>query len=64
MITLFRWIRLQQLRIKWSLALYQFIDQQANDLIKHPEKVEKKLLPFIAELVHNTAQTQKKETPS
>ena len=43
MITLFRMIRLWQLRTKWKLAIYQFIDQQATELLKNPEEIEKKL---------------------
>lgn len=35
MITLFRMFRCWQLRAKWRLALWQFIDQQAMELINH-----------------------------
>ena len=35
MITLFRWIILQQKKIKWELALWQFIDKQAKELLKN-----------------------------
>lgn len=35
MITLFRMFRCWQLRTKWRLALWQFIDQQAMELINH-----------------------------
>ena len=41
MITLFRWIILQQKKIKWELALWQFIDQQASELLKNPEELER-----------------------
>ena len=40
MITLIRAIRLWQLRTKWRLAMYQFIDQQAKELLKKPYSEE------------------------
>lgn len=52
MITLIRWIILQQKKIKWELALMQFIDQQATELLKHPEEIEKKFIPYLAKLIH------------
>lgn len=60
MITLFRMIRLLQLRTKWQLALYQLLDQSAATIIKNPEELEKKILPYLAELVHATTLTQDK----
>ena len=53
MITLFRAIRLCQLRIKFRLAIYQFIDKQASELIKNPEEIEKKFVSALAEIIHN-----------
>ena len=53
MITLFRAIRLWQLRIKWRLAMYQFIDKQATELLKNPEEIEKKFVSALAEIIHN-----------
>lgn len=53
MITLFRAIRLWQIRTKWRLALWQFIDQQAKELLKNPEEVEKKFVSALAEIIHN-----------
>ena len=53
MITLFRWIILQQKKIKWELALWQFIDQQASELLKNPEEIEKKFVSALAEIIHN-----------
>lgn len=50
MITLFRAIRLLQLKIKWKLAFYQFLDQQ----LKNPEELQQKLLHEIAEIIHKT----------
>ena len=54
MITLFRSIRLWQLRTKWRLALWQFIDKQAIELIKNPEELEKKFMNSVAKLIHET----------
>ena len=53
MITLFRWILLKQKKIKWELALWQFIDKQAKELLKNPEEFEKKIVSALAEIIHN-----------
>ena len=53
MITLFRSIRLWQLRTKWRLALWQFIDQQAKELLKNSDEIEKKFVSALAEIIHN-----------
>ena len=53
MITLFRWIILQQKKIKWELALWQFIDKQAVKLLKNPEEIEKKIVSELSEIIHN-----------
>ena len=53
MITLFRMIRLWQIRTKWRLALWQFINQQAKELLKNPEDIEKKFVSALAEIIHN-----------
>ena len=53
MITLFRWILLKQKKIKWELALWQFIDQQAKELLKNPEEIEKKLVSALVDIIHN-----------
>ena len=53
MITLFRMIRLWQLRTKYRLALWQFIDQQSKELLKNPEEIEKKFVSALAEIIHN-----------
>lgn len=54
MITLFRAIRLWQLRTKWKLAFWQFIDKQAMELIKNPEEIEKKIVDSLAQLIHES----------
>ena len=53
MITLFRMIRLWQLRTKWRLAFWQFVDKQASELLKNPEEIEKKFVSALAEIIHN-----------
>ena len=53
MITLFRAIKLWQLRTKYRLALWQFIDQQAKELLKNPEEIEKKFVSALADIIHN-----------
>ena len=53
MITLFRAIRLWQLRTKWRLALWQFVEQQTKELLKNPEEIEKKFVSALAEIIHN-----------
>ena len=52
MITLFRWILLKQKKIKWELAIWQFIDKQAKELLKNPEEIEKKFVSVLAEIIH------------
>ena len=53
MITLFRWILLKQKKIKWELALWQFVDKQAKELLKNPEEIEKKFVSALAEIIHD-----------
>ena len=53
MITLFRTIRLWQLKTKYRLALWQFIDKQATELLKNPEETEKEIVSALAEIIHN-----------
>ena len=54
MITIFRMIRLWQLKIKWRLAVYQFIDKQLTEVAGHPESIEEKIMPYLTELIHNS----------
>lgn len=57
MITLYRMFKLWSLKIKWQLALYQFLDKQLLEIIKEPEAIEKKIMPYLAEVIHNTSQS-------
>lgn len=52
MITLLRAIRLWQIKTKWELAVWQQINQRAEELIKNPEEIEKKIVGAIAEIIH------------
>ena len=54
MITLIRWYIMKTKEIKWKLAFWQFIDKQATELIKNPEELEKKILPYLVEIIHNS----------
>ena len=51
MITLIRYIRLKQLEIKWKFAIMHEFDKQAKDLVKNPEKIEQKLMPYIVDAI-------------
>ncbi len=59
MITLFRWILLKHKEIKWKLAFWQFADKQLMKLIKHPEEIEKKIMPYLAEIISKSAEIEK-----
>lgn len=61
MITLFRWIRLKQLSIKWKLAIMHELDKQLMTLIKNPEEIEKKIMPYLASIIHSEANKGKSE---
>ena len=60
MITLYRMWKLHQLRTKWQLAIWQFIDQQATELLKNPEEIEKKFVSALAEIIHNESNKDNK----
>jgi len=63
MITLFRWILLKQKEIKWKLAFWQFADKRLMEIIKNPEEIEKKIIPYLAELIHNEAKKEREMNP-
>ncbi len=54
MITLFRMVRLWQIKTKWQLTFWQFVDKQAIELIKNPEELEKKFVDSFARLIHES----------
>ena len=59
MITLFRWIRLKQLTIKWKYAVMHELDKQLMNIAKNPEVIEKKIMPYLAEVIHKTVEFEK-----
>lgn len=58
MITLIRWYKMKIKALKWKLAFYQFCEKQLAALIANPEEIEKKLLPYLADLIHSAAQEE------
>ena len=62
MITLVRWYIMKTKEIKWKLAFWQFIDKQATELMKNTEQLEKKIMPYLAEVIHSSVQSQKKDS--
>lgn len=54
MITLLRTIRCWQIRTKWRLAIWQFVDKQAMEIIKNPEEIEKKFMDSLSKLIHES----------
>ncbi len=62
MITLFRIWRLHQLRTKWQLAMWQFVDKQLMEIVKNPEEIEKRIMPYLAEMISKSNnKTENKE---
>ena len=61
MITLIRWFILQTKKVKWELALWQFLDKELTTIIKNPEEIEKKTMPYLAQIIHDSTQSQKTE---
>jgi hypothetical protein len=59
MITLFRLFRLWSLKVKWKLAVMQFINSELTKIAKNPEEIEKKILPYLSELIHNSVESER-----
>lgn len=59
MITLFRLFRLWSLKVKWKLAIMQFINSELTKIAKNPEEIEKKILPYLSELIHNSVELER-----
>lgn len=57
--TLYRMVKLFQLKIKWKYEFYKFIDTQLMEIIKDPEVIERKIMPYLAEVIHNSAEKQR-----
>lgn len=58
MITLIRWWIYKTKEIKWKCALWQYADKQLMTLAKNPEMIEKKIMPYLAEIIHSSVQQQ------
>lgn len=63
MITLFRWVLLKQKEIKWKLAFWQIADKRLMEIVKNPEEMEKKIISYLAELIHNEAKRERENNP-
>ncbi len=61
MITLLRLVLLKQKEIKWKLAFWQLADKRLMEIVKNPEEMEKKIIPYLAELIHNEAKREKEK---
>ena len=61
MITLIRLIIIKYIKTRWQCAFWMELNKQANELIKHPENIEKKIMPFIAEAVHKAVELEKEK---
>mgnify|MGYP003302526865 CR=1 FL=1 len=59
MITLFRWYLYKAKSIKWKCALWMELDKQFTTLMKNPEDIEKKIMPYLAEIIHNSVELEK-----
>lgn len=54
MITLIRLAILKYKKVKWELALWQFLDSELTKIAKNPEEIEKKILPYLAYIIHDS----------
>ena len=61
MITLIRMAILKYKKTKWELALWMFLDKELTTLAKNPEMIEKKIMPYLAEIIHSEANKGKTE---
>lgn len=59
MITLIRLIILKYKKVKWELALWQFLDSELTKIAKNPEEIKKKILPYLSELIHNSVELER-----
>lgn len=64
MITLVRWISLKQKEVKHKLAFYTLLDKTVKEFNagELKDKLIKEIMPYLAELVHATAQAEKNKT--
>lgn len=56
MITLLRWYLYKSREIKWKCAFWMELDKQLTTIVKNPEEIEKKIMPYLAKLVHESSE--------
>ena len=59
MITLIRWYIYKAKSIKWKCALWVELDKQLTTIAKNPDEIEKKLLPYLAQIIHSETTKEK-----
>lgn len=62
MITLVRLIYIKVVKTKWEFALWYELNKQAKELVKHPENIEKKILPYIVDAIQKASILEKLNT--
>ena len=51
MITLARLIYIKVIKTKWQFSIWYELNKQLKDLVKNPEKIEQKLMPYIVDAI-------------
>lgn len=59
MITLIRLAILKYKKVKWELAVWQLLDKELMTIVKNPETIEKKIMPYLAQLIHSSVEAEK-----
>lgn len=54
MITLYRMIKLWQMRIKYKLALYELLEKGMKYISDNREELEKKIVHEFANIIHDS----------
>lgn len=54
MITLYRMIRLWQMRVKYKLALYELLEEGMKYISDNHEEIEKKFVHEFADIIHKS----------
>ena len=59
MITLIRLSKKKKKKVKWELAVWQLLDKELMTIVKNPETIEKKIMPYLAQLIHSSVEAEK-----
>ena len=59
MITLFRMMVVKYIKTRWECAFWMEFNKQANELVKHPENIEKKILPYLVDAIRKASEMEK-----